>query len=182
MGLSRKRQRELNRLKRQAEDLLRDQREVLEHASQVVRNASHQASNFASEEVGPRVKDAFDDRVRPVLRSGAKAAKSGRDRFVDDVLPTLSGALASAMAVIESAKNSEVSDKLVKAGRSAKDAGVKAGVRAGIIEAPKSSGPGKYILLGVALVAVAGVAYAAWQTLRADDSLWVEDEPEGDEA
>ena len=28
----------------------------------------------------------------------------------------------------------------------------------------------------------AGVAYAAWQTLRADDSLWVEDEPETDEA
>jgi hypothetical protein len=55
-------------------------------------------------------------------------------------------------------------------------------VRAGVIEAPKSSGPGKYILLGVAVVAVAGVAYAAWQTLRADDSLWVEDEPESDEA
>ena len=37
MGLSRKRQRELNRLKRQAEDLLSDQREVLEHANLIVR-------------------------------------------------------------------------------------------------------------------------------------------------
>ena len=26
------------------------------------------------------------------------------------------------------------------------------------------------------VVAVAGVAYAAWQTLRADDELWVSDE------
>ena len=31
------------------------------------------------------------------------------------------------------------------------------------------------ILLGVA--AAAGVLYAAWQTLRADDELWVADDP-----
>ena len=31
------------------------------------------------------------------------------------------------------------------------------------------------ILLGVA--AAAGVIYAAWQTLRADDELWVADDP-----
>jgi len=182
MGLSRKRQRELNRLKRQAEDLLSDQREVLEHASRVVREATHQASSFANDEIRPRVKDAYEDRVRPALRSGVSAAKHGRERFVDDVLPALSGALGSAIAVLESAKNSDVSDRLVKAGRSAKEAGVKAGVRAGVLEAPKSSGPGKYILIGVALVAVAGVAYAAWQTLRADDSLWIEDEPETEES
>jgi len=181
MGLSRKRQRELNRLKRQAEDLLHDQREVLEHASRVVRDAGHQASSFASEEVAPRVRDAYDDRVRPVLRSGAKAAKNGRDRFVDDVLPAVTSALGSAIAVIEAAKNPELRETIAKVGRSAKEASVKAGVRAGVIEAPKSSGPAKYILLGVAFVAVAGVAYAAWQTLRADDSLWVEDEPETDE-
>ena len=182
MGLSRKRQRELNRLKRQAEDLLSDQREVLEHASRVVREATHQASSFANDEIRPRVKDAYEDRVRPVLRSGAKAAKSGRDRFVDDVMPAVTSALASAVAVIEAAKNTELRDTIANVGRSAKEAGVKAGVRAGVIEAPKSSGPAKYILLGVAFVAVAGVAYAAWQTLRADDSLWVEDEPEADEA
>jgi len=180
MGLSRKRQRELNRLKRQAEELLSDQREVLEHASRVVRDASHQASNFAREEVAPRVKDTFDDRVRPAVRSGISAAKHGRERFVDDVLPAVSSAIGAAMAAIESAKNSDLRETVTKAGRSAKEVGVKAGVRAGLIEAPKSSGPGKYILIGVALVAVAGVAYAAWQTLRADDSLWIEDEPEAE--
>ena len=182
MGLSRKRQRELDRLKRQAEDLLHDQREVLEHASRVVRDASHQASSFAREEVGPRVKDAYEDRVRPALRSGASVARQGRERFVDDVVPALTSALGSALAVIEAAKNPEVRDTIAKVGRSAKDAATKAGVRAGVIDAPKSSGPGKYILLGVAVVAVAGVAYAAWQTLRADDSLWIEDEPEPDDA
>jgi hypothetical protein len=181
MGLSRKRQRELNKLKRQAERLLSDQREVLEHASRVVREASHQASSFASDEIAPRVKDAYEDRVRPVLRSGASAAKHGRERFVGDVLPALTGALGAVVAMLESAKHSDAADTIASVGRSAKDAGVRAGVRAGIIEAPKA-GPGRYILLGVAVVAVAGVAYAAWQTLRADDSLWVEDEPEGDEA
>ena len=43
---------------------------------------------------------------------------------------------------------------------------------------PESSGPGRYILIGIGLVAVAGLAYAAWQTLRADAELWVSDEPE----
>lgn len=175
MGLSRKRQRELNRLKKQAEALLHDQREVLEHASRVVREAGHQASNFAREEVSPRVRDAYEDNVRPAVRSGVRAAKHGRDRFVDDVLPAVTSALGSAIGVIESVKGParDTLDRVSKATQSA-------GVRAGIIEAPKA-GPARYIVLGVVALAVAGVAFAAWQTLRADDSLWIEDEPD-DEA
>ena len=40
-------------------------------------------------------------------------------------------------------------------------------------------GPGRGCLAqdGVGVVAAAGVAYAAWQTLRADDELWVADDP-----
>ena len=38
-----------------------------------------------------------------------------------------------------------------------------------------SPGPGTYVLIGLGVLAVASVAYAAWQTLRADDDLWVED-------
>ena len=41
--------------------------------------------------------------------------------------------------------------------------------------AKKSAGPGRYILIGLGVVATLGVAYAAWQTLRADDDLWIED-------
>ena len=44
------------------------------------------------------------------------------------------------------------------------------------VEPPKkSAGPGRYILIGLGVVATLGVAYAAWQTLRADDDLWIED-------
>ena len=175
MGLSRKRQRELNRLKKQADEVLRDQREILEQASRVVREASHQASNFAREEVGPRVKDAYEDRVRPAVRSGVRAAKHGREKFVDDVLPAVTAALGSAIAVIESVKG-PAKDTVDRVSRSARGVGVSAG----IIEPPRSS-PAKYIVLGVVALAVAGVAYAAWQTLRADDSLWIEDEPEEDD-
>ena len=181
MGLSRKRQREFNRLKRQTEDLLHEQREILDNASRVMRDASRQAANFAREEVSPKVRDAYDDNVRPAIRSGVRSAKSaassGRDRFVEGVLPAVTSAIGSALAAIESAAAPVVHDTAEKVSRTAR----KAGSKVGIVEPPRSaSGPAKYIVLGVALVAAAGVAYAAWQTLRADDSLWIEDEPENE--
>jgi hypothetical protein len=103
------------------------------------------------------------------VKAGRSAARNGRDRFVDDVIPALTSALGSALAVIETAKNPQVREVAAKVGKKAMDAG--------IIE-NKSSGPARYIFIGVAAVAVAGIAFAAWQTLRADDSLWIEDEPE----
>jgi hypothetical protein len=38
---------------------------------------------------------------------------------------------------------------------------------------------GSYLLMVLGAVAVAAVTYAVWQTLRADEDLWVEDEDEG---
>lgn len=171
MALSRKRQREFNRLKHQTEELLADQREVLEHASQVVRAASRQAANYAREEVTPKVRDTYEDKLVPAVKSGLAATRSvahaGREKISDDVVPALTSALGVAIAALESGK---------------KKAQL-AGSKTGLIEPPKSSsGPARYIFLGVAIVALAGVAYAAWQTLRADDSLWVEDEPEAEES
>jgi hypothetical protein len=177
MGLSRKRQRELKRLKHQAEDVFADQREVLEHAGQVVRDASRQAANYAREEVTPRVRDTFEDRVKPVVAGGISATRSAahhtRERITDDVLPAVSGAFGAALTFLELAKHPEVRAAIEKVRKSATSVGVKAG-----IVQPKSSGPGKYILIGIGVVAVAGLAYAAWQTLRADDDLWIDDEPE----
>ena len=40
-------------------------------------------------------------------------------------------------------------------------------------------GVGTYLAIGAGIVAAAGVAYAVWQTFRADDELWVaDDEPD----
>jgi ElaB/YqjD/DUF883 family membrane-anchored ribosome-binding protein len=59
MRMSRKREREFKRLKSDTEELLRNQREVLEHASHVVRDASRQAANFTREEVNPRIREGL---------------------------------------------------------------------------------------------------------------------------
>ena len=173
MALSRKRRKELNRLKGQAEDLWEDQKELLDHASKVVREASRHAAHYALEEVTHRVRDTFEDTVKPAVSSGIagarSAASSGRDRLVHDVLPGVTSALGTALAAIEVAKNQQVRDAISRA--------TKIGTDVGIIK-PKPAGPGRYILIGVGVVAFAAVAYAAWQTLRADDDLWIDDEPE----
>jgi hypothetical protein len=178
MALSRKRQKELKRLKSQAEHLWDDQKELLDHASRVVREASRQAANYTREEVGPRVRDTFEDKVLPAVGAvgaGAqKAAHATRDRLVDDVLPAMSSALGTALAAIEVAKNKQVREAISRASKFGTDIGTKVG----LIEPPKKSGPGKYILIGFGVVTVAAIAYAAWQTLRADDDLWIDDEPE----
>lgn len=159
MALSRKRQRELNRLKRDAERLWEEQREAIDHATVVLKDARRQAANYAREEIRPRIDDGF--------ASARRTASSARERFTDDVLPAITGTIGSALAVLEAAKDPRVRDVVRRVSR--------AGEKAGVVTMPKKSGPGKYILLGLGVVAVAGVAYAAWQTLRADDELWIED-------
>jgi hypothetical protein len=204
MGLTRKRKRELSRLKEHAEGLWGDQKDVLEHASQVVREAKRQASNYAREEVSPRVRDTIDHNVKPAVATGVAATKtavtSTKDKITDDFVPAVTSALGSALAVIEVAKDEKLRDaykvvteagdkvgknvnktatqlsgKAAKAAKSAAKAGKKTAIKAGIVK-KKSPGFGRYLLVGVIVVAVAGIAYAAWQTLRADDDLWVDED------
>ena len=177
VGLSRKRQRELKRLKGSASELWDEQKEVLDRATQVVRDASHQLASLGREEVAPRVRDAVDNHVRPSVASGIAATRTAagttREKLVEDVLPAVTSALSSALAVIDASRNPKVREALSRVGK----AGAKVGSKV-VPVASKSSGPGRYILIGVGLVAAAGLAYAAWQTLRADDELWVSDEPD----
>lgn len=176
MALSRKRQKELDRLKRSAQQLLDQQAETIDNATILLREARRQAGNYAREEVGPRVHDAYHGRVKPVIATGVAgaryAARTTKERFSDDVLPAVSSALGSAMAVLEAARDPRVRDVV-------RSASTRAGKAVGI--APqKKSGPGRYILIGLGVVAVASVAYAAWQTLRIDEDLWIEDVADAD--
>jgi hypothetical protein len=43
-------------------------------------------------------------------------------------------------------------------------------------QAKKSSNPFTYVLMAIGAIALAAITFAAWQTLRADDDLWVEEE------
>ncbi len=168
MALSRKRQKELKRLRRSAEDLWQEQREAIDHASSVLREARRQAGNYAREEVGPRVQSAYATRVRPVVTSA-------RHGLAHEVLPAVSGAVGSALAVLEATRDPRVRDVVRRATSTAERIPAKLGKVAPLPVKKKSAPVGRYIAIGIGAIAVAGVLYAAWQTLRADDDLWIED-------
>jgi len=185
MGLSRKRERELKKLRNSASELWDDQREVLEHASHVVREAGKQVGYLGREQVVPKVRGTIDHRIKPTVASGVAATKhvagSARDKVAHDVFPSVASAIASALAVIEVAKDAKVKEasrQLAKAGDKASRVGKKVGRKVGLVKPEPRKGPGRYILLGLGVVAAVSVAYAAWQTLREDDNLWISDELE----
>jgi len=91
MALSRRREKELKKLKRESAELWDEQREVIDRASRVVREASRQLANVSREEVAPRVKDAFETSVAATRH----VADSARTRVTRDVLPAVSGVAIS---------------------------------------------------------------------------------------
>jgi hypothetical protein len=174
MSMSRKRQKELQRLKRSAEELWDEQKQTLDHATQVLKDARRQASMYAREDLRPAVSDVYHGRLKPAVATGVAAtryaARSTKERIVDDVVPAVSGAIGSALAVLEAARDPRVREVVRKASGQ---------VSKVIPTAEKKSGPGRYILIGLGVVAAAGIAYAAWQTLRVDEDLWIEDLGDG---
>jgi hypothetical protein len=169
MELSRKRRRQLKRLRGNASDLWEEQREVLDRATKVLGEARRQLAGVSREEIAPRVRDAVENRMLPTVATGIvatkHAARSAKDRITEQVLPAVNSAFGSALALAEVAKEMKVREAVERVRRSS---------------APqKSSGPGRFILMAVGVVAAAGMAYAAWQTLRSDDDLWVGDEADG---
>jgi hypothetical protein len=191
MALSRKRKKELTQLRKDAGVLLKEQREVLGQAGSVVREAGHQAAQVTREEIAPRIRDTYETRVQPAVDRGTaralNAAHTTRSAITDDIVPQVGAAIGSALAALDVTSRPEVKKAIkqaTKKAEAARKAALKSpaakkanelAVRAGVVK-PTSSGPGKYILIGLGVVAVAGIAYAAWQTLRADDDLWIDDE------
>lgn len=161
MSLSRKRKKELRKLQNQANKLWEHQQEVAGHAADVAREAGRQLDNYRREQVVPQVQEKYDKYAAPYVDKTVKTTK----HLVDDALVPAAGAVVgSALSVWDAA-----------AVRRAK-AALK---HRPVIEVPEKKGPGAggviAIILGVA--AALGVVYAAWQTLRADDELWVADDP-----
>ena len=181
MKLSRKRKRELRKLRSNAEKLWQEQQTVLEHASRVLRQARNQATLLNQEQVVPRVLSTYETRFKPTVDRGVlfgrAAATGARTKVVTDVIPALTGVASSALSVLALSKglsarfdSEELQRKLKTFSNSLQK-----------VEPPKKTGPGAgtYALIGVGVVALAGVGYAAWQTFRADDDLWIaDDEPE----
>ncbi|MBM7832434.1 hypothetical protein JOE59_003139 [Agromyces cerinus] len=164
MSLSRKRRKELKRLQSNAGDLWENQQAVLEHANAVAREASRQLGHLTREEVVPRVRTGYDSYVRPnVQRAGTVARAAG-----DTMERTVGTALGSVLSIGDIANDARVRRALERVSP-----------RADVVVKEKSGpGFGTYLAIGAGIVAAAGVAYAVWQTFRADDELWVaDDEP-----
>lgn len=164
MSLSRKRRKELKRLQSAAEELWGDQAHVLEHANAVAREASRQLGHITREEVVPRVRTGYESYVRPgVEQAGHFARKAG-----ETVERSVGTALGSVLSIGDIANDARVRRAVERISPRA----------AAVVERKKGPGVGTYLAIGAGIVAAAGVAYAVWQTFRADDELWVaDDEP-----
>jgi hypothetical protein len=162
MSLSRKRRKELKRLRSSAEGLWGDQQDVLDHATQVAREASRQLNLLTREEVVPRVRTGYESYVRPGVDRARDVARGAGD----SVERTLGTALGSLLSIGDVASDARVRRALARVPPRA----------AVVVQQKKGPGVGTYLAIGAGIVAAAGVAYAVWQTFRADDELWVADE------
>lgn len=165
MSLSRKRRKELERLRKSADELWNHQQEVLDRANAVAHEAARQAGVLTREEVVPRVLEKYEHYVRPGVHATQEAADVMRRRFVGNVLPGVGTAIGTLMSVGDVAKDARVRAAMTRLH-----------LQKPVVVEKKGPGVGTYIALGAALVAAAGVAYAVWQTFRADDELWVADD------
>jgi hypothetical protein len=190
VSLSRKRKNELRKLQEQANKLWASQQVLVGEAATVAREAGRQLGNYNREHLTPTVQAGYEKYAAPYVDKGVKTAQHV---FTDRVVPAAGAVVGSALSVWDAANDTReklaagrglsVPDVQVLA-KNAKKKGKKASKKfaaqlAAIQPKPAKKGIGAggviAILLGVA--AAVGVLYAAWQTLRADDELWVADDP-----
>lgn len=162
MSLSRKRRRELNKLRSQAELLLEEQREIFGHAGSLAQEAGRQARHLGDEYVVPRVNEALDG-VRPSIDRGVSAARRAGEQARLFVAPILATALANTVRGLERIEEHDAAKQVQSFG-----------VQKGLLKpAKKKFGVGRVIAIGAGVAAAAAVGYTLWQAFRSDDELWV---------
>lgn len=173
MNLTRKRKKELKRLRSSAEELWGQQQDVLANANAVAAEARKQAAYYTREEIAPRVRDGYEHYVRPATQTAGRVAGVARERLVTDVIPAVGTVVGTAMSVVDHARDARARAFIGDVKKAGKDVSKK--VKAATND---SSGPGSGTVIAVILGAIAavGLLYAVWQTFRADDELWVADE------
>lgn len=188
VGLSRKRKKELRKLQDSANKVWQTQQVLVGEAAGIAREASRQLGNYSREQVGPAVQATYEQRVMPVVH---KSAKVSRDVLEHRVVPAVGGVVGGALSVWDAANDTR--SRLASGrgfslpdartfGKNADSYSKKAtkamSKKLAVLE-PKKPGmsTGSVIAIVLGVIAAAGVLYAAWQTLRADDELWVADDP-----
>lgn len=174
MNLSRKRKKELRKLQESANQLWAHQQTLVEDAGYIAREAGRQLGNYGREQVIPTVQHAYEDRVVPVVDRSVKASK----HFVDGrIVPAVGGVVGTALTAwdIANAKRADLGGRTAQAQKAAGKTVNR--LYADVAPQKKGMGAGGVIALILGAAAAVGVLYAAWQTLRADDELWVADDP-----
>jgi len=162
VSLTRKRKKELKQLQDQANKLWSAQQELVGEAAHVAREAGRQLGHYSREEVAPRVQANYDRYAAPYVDKGVELSH----RVINDrVIPAAGAVVGSALSVWDAANEKRGH---LNAGR---------GVIAAPVRPRKGMGAGGVIALLLGMAAAVGIIYAAWQTLRADDELWVADDP-----
>jgi len=188
VSLSRKRKKELRKLQSQATNLWESQQVLVGEAATVAREAGRQLGHYHRERVVPQVHATYGQYAAPYVEKGVKVSKQV---LSDRVVPAAGAVVGSALSVWDAANDTRArlaagsgfgEFDAAKHARNAEKYGKNATkhltAKLSALE-PKKQGIGAggviAIILGVA--AALGILYAAWQTLRADDELWVADDP-----
>ncbi|MBL3685386.1 DNA/RNA helicase [Leucobacter zeae] len=160
MKLSRKRRRELRRLRSDAEELLDQQRIVLGHAGDVLQKAGVQAKHLSDEHLAPRI-DETVEAVRPTIDRGVATARRAADNVRRVTTPLVASALARTIRALDDIESHDAAKQVRSFGE-----------RTGYI-APQKKKRGGVFALGLGIAAAVGIGYALWQAFRTDDDLWV---------
>ncbi|GAA3637370.1 hypothetical protein GCM10022200_20870 [Microbacterium awajiense] len=169
MSLSRKRKKELRKLQEQANKLWESQQVLVGDAAGVAREASRQLGHYGREQVAPQVKATYNQYAAPYVDKGVKTSKH---LYNKRLVPAAGAVVGSALSVWDAAN--ETRERLAD-GRDLDLA--KIWGKAPVAPPKKGIGAGGVIAIILGAAAAIGVLYAAWQTLRADDELWVADDP-----
>ncbi len=189
MSLSRKRKKELRKLQKHANEVWASQQTLITEAADIAREAGRQLGNFQREQIVPQVHEAYSKYAQPRIERGLA---SSRAFVADKVVPATGVVVGSALSAWDAAAETRsrlaagrglsLPDSKVYAKRAdkyTKEVSKKLARRLAALEPHKKKGIGAGGVVAIVLgsVAAAGVLYAAWQTLRADDELWVADDP-----
>ncbi len=186
MSLSRKHKKQLRKLQKQANTLWESQQVLVGEAANVARDAGHQLGQYSREHVQPAVKHSYEQYAAPYVD---KTARATRKVYNGALIPAAGAVVGGALSVLDAATDTrerlahgrgvdlDLSSVKKKAAKYGKKATKKFQSRAALPEPKKGLGAGGVIAIILGVTAAAGVLYAAWQTLRADDELWVADDP-----
>lgn len=166
MSLSRKRRRELKKLKKLTNAVLGEQRVVFGHAGDVLSEAGYQAKKLSDEHLAPRVASAYDV-VRPTVSGTINKLKAFGRGAQQTISPYATNAVMRASSALEAADRKDLAKQLVELS-----------AKTGLVQVKKRRRLGLVFGIAAGVAAAAAVGYSLFQAFRDDEDVWVAPESE----